>query len=120
MSDGQNVKHWTDKPNPEFERWWAAKVAAGYQYGFEALENVRFGFKGAQIICREEYERLRNIVRSSTGTLSAMADQLDRWAQESRTGGWSTHQVDPMIRKANDLRRQAAQFRLAVKEKEIK
>lgn len=34
--------------NPEFERWWATKTAAGYQYGREALENVRFGFEGAQ------------------------------------------------------------------------
>jgi hypothetical protein len=40
--------HWTDKPNPEFDQWWATKTAAGYQYGREALENVRFGFEGAQ------------------------------------------------------------------------
>ena len=66
----------------------------------------------------DECERLRNVVRTSIGTLSAMADQLDQWAQESRAGGWSTHQVDPMMRKVNDLRRQAAQFRLAVSEKE--
>lgn len=42
------MSHWTDKPNPEFEQWWATKTAAGYQYGREALENVRFGFEGAQ------------------------------------------------------------------------
>lgn len=42
------MDHWTDKPNPEFEQWWATKVAEGYQYGREALENVRFGFEGAQ------------------------------------------------------------------------
>lgn len=42
--------HWTDKPNPEFEKWWATKTAKGYQYGREALENVRFGFEGAQSI----------------------------------------------------------------------
>lgn len=44
MSDS----HWTDKPNPEFEQWWATKTAEGYQYGREALENVRLGFEGAQ------------------------------------------------------------------------
>lgn len=66
----------------------------------------------------EECERLRNMVRSSVGTISAMAHQLDEWAQESRTGGWSTHQVDPMTRKADDLRRQAAQLHLVIKEKE--
>lgn len=42
------MDHWTDKPNPEFEQWWATKEAEGYQYGREALENVRFGFEGAQ------------------------------------------------------------------------
>jgi hypothetical protein len=26
--------------------------------------------------------------------LDAMASQLDRWAQQSELGGWSTHQVD--------------------------
>lgn len=67
----------------------------------------------------EEYERLRNVVRSSVGTISAMADQLDEWAQQSRTGGWSTHQVDPMIRKANELRQQAARLRLSIKDKGI-
>lgn len=63
----------------------------------------------------EECERLRNVVRTSIGTVSAMADQLDDWARESRSGGWSTHQVEPMTRKADELRRQAAQFRLAIK-----
>lgn len=29
---------------PVFEEEWAKKVAAGYQYGGDALENVRFGF----------------------------------------------------------------------------
>ena len=67
----------------------------------------------------EECERLRNMVRTSIGTLSAMADQLDEWARESRTGGWSTHQVDPMTRKADELRRQSAQMRLAIKEVEV-
>jgi hypothetical protein len=34
----------------------------------------------------------------------AVADQLDRWARQSQTGGWSTHQVDPMRRLAANLR----------------
>lgn len=42
------MQHWTDKPNPEFEQWWATKKAEGYQCGREALENVRFGFESAQ------------------------------------------------------------------------
>jgi hypothetical protein len=34
-----------------------------------------------------------------------MAAQLDRWADESVRGGWSTHQVEPMRKKADELRR---------------
>ena len=33
------------------------------------------------------------------------ANQLDAWADESRTGGWSTHQVEPMRKRADTLRR---------------
>jgi hypothetical protein len=33
------------------------------------------------------------------------ANQLDRWADESVTYGWSTHQVKPMRAKADELRR---------------
>lgn len=29
--------------------------------------------------------------------------QLRQWAVESRSGGWSTHQVAPMRRRADDL-----------------
>lgn len=36
------------------------------------------------------------------------ADRLDRWAKESRDGGWSTHQVSANISAANDCRRIAA------------
>lgn len=33
---------------------------------------------------------------------------LRAWARESRDGGWSTHQVDPMKRRADDLARALA------------
>lgn len=39
--------------------------------------------------------------------LLAAADTCDRWAYESRAGGWSTHQVTPNRNLANDLRRAA-------------
>lgn len=32
------------------------------------------------------------------------ADQLESWAHESRAGGWSTHQVKPMLERAKRLR----------------
>ena len=45
--------------------------------------------------------------------IEAEANQLDRWADESRRGGWSTHQVDPMRKRADELRRIVAQAKLA-------
>lgn len=45
--------------------------------------------------------------------LREMADKLDQWAIESRSGGWSTHQVQSNIQAANDCRRQAAELRRA-------
>lgn len=29
--------------------------------------------------------------------------QLERWARESRQDGWSTHQVEPMLKRAQEL-----------------
>jgi hypothetical protein len=37
-------------------------------------------------------------------TIEAEIVLLEAWADESRRGGWSTHQVDPMRRRANALR----------------
>lgn len=39
------------------------------------------------------------------------ANQLDQWANESERGGWSTHQVEPMRKLADRLRREASQMR---------
>ena len=36
--------------------------------------------------------------------ISDEIEQLEMWAKESKTGGWSTHQVDPMRRRADQLR----------------
>jgi len=35
--------------------------------------------------------------------LKKISDQLRRWAIESKTGGWSTHQVEPMRRLADEI-----------------
>lgn len=48
------------------------------------------------------------IIHDDTVQLSAIADQLERWANESRSGGWSTHQVDPMRRLAENIREHVA------------
>lgn len=45
--------------------------------------------------------------------LEALADRLDRWAQESKDGGWSTHQVSANTSAANDCRRIAATLKSA-------
>ena len=43
-----------------------------------------------------------------------LAQTLDRWATQSQTGGWSTHQVDENIKRANDCRRYANTIRSAL------
>lgn len=45
--------------------------------------------------------------------LMTLADTLDGWAQESRRGGWSTHQVDANRREADNCRRKAAELKHA-------
>lgn len=46
--------------------------------------------------------------------LASLADTLDRWANESRSGGWSTHQVDANQDEANNCRRMAAKVRKVI------
>lgn len=36
--------------------------------------------------------------------LQRIAGQLDKWADETREGGWSTHQLEPMRRLAQEIR----------------
>lgn len=35
--------------------------------------------------------------------LRSLANQLNKWADESKSGGWSTHQVKPMQEKAAEI-----------------
>lgn len=43
--------------------------------------------------------------------LEALADRLDGWAKESRSCGWSTHQVSANLSAADDCRRMAAELK---------
>jgi 3-methyladenine DNA glycosylase AlkC len=43
--------------------------------------------------------------------LENAANQLDGWAAESQSGGWSTHQVERNRRLADECRRMAAGLR---------
>lgn len=56
----------------------------------------------------DEAESLRELAKNAMRTISEMADQLDTWARQSQEGGWSTHQVQPMRKKADALRREVA------------
>ena len=49
-------------------------------------------------------QRLSERVRVLEEALRDEANQLEKWAHESRSGGWSTHQVDPMNKRAVALR----------------
>lgn len=42
--------------------------------------------------------------------LNDLAAKLDSWAEQSRCGGWSTHQVEANEKTANDCRRFACQL----------
>jgi hypothetical protein len=43
--------------------------------------------------------------------LDELANTLDRWADESGAGGWSTHQCEANRNEANRCRREAAKLR---------
>jgi len=57
---------------------------------------------------------LEEAVANAAAYLSSVADQMDAWAEESKTGGWSTHQVQANINTANSCRRVAAMLRATV------
>ena len=55
-----------------------------------------------------------SILTEAAEFLDDLANRLDGWATESRTGGWSTHQVKANLDAANDCRRKAAEIRLKI------
>jgi hypothetical protein len=48
------------------------------------------------------------LFQTTADFLMEMADDIDGWAEQSRSGGWSTHQVDANRKAAVKLRDQAA------------
>lgn len=46
--------------------------------------------------------------------LDEMADRLDRWADETIAGSWSTHQVSANREASSDCRRVAAKLRRSI------
>lgn len=51
-------------------------------------------------------------VQETIDFLNELANRLENWANESRTGGWSTHQVDANRKAADDCRREAARVKV--------
>lgn len=58
----------------------------------------------------EQHSALVNAVRSAAVYLQGVADTADGWAEQSRSGGWSTHQVEANRALANDCRRRASEL----------
>jgi hypothetical protein len=72
------ILHWRNTPNGE----WIAYTAEQLSARCTELQAKSDKFKSA---------------------LSDTVQQLVQWADESRSGGWSTHQVEPMRNKAKEL-----------------
>lgn len=59
-------------------------------------------------------EELVKLLERAAIAFDGMANIMDAWADESRRGGWSTHQVEANRQQANNARRYAAQIRRAI------
>lgn len=59
----------------------------------------------------EVHSQFIDAMRSTALYLEGIADTVDGWAVQSRSGGWSTHQVAANEALANDCRRRASQLR---------
>jgi len=55
-------------------------------------------------------------MRETIEFLLNLADTLDKWAEQSIAGSWSSHQVDANRREADKCRREAARLRRLMRE----
>jgi hypothetical protein len=81
------------------------------------LAALRINDDPGETLCADaaaEIKRLREPALFTAGFLDGLAMRLDGWAKESRTGGWSTHQVEANTKAADDCRRAAANLRAAL------
>ena len=81
---------------PVFEEEWAKKEADGYQYGRDALENVKFGFEIAQ----EAYER--GYAREVEASASVITIALEIVAARTGLGAaiwlaWQTLRIEELF-----------------------
>jgi hypothetical protein len=59
-------------------------------------------------------DELKAALGGAVKQLEAVADKCDRWAEQSQSGGWSTHQVHDNRRTADSCRRIAARLRASL------
>jgi uncharacterized Zn finger protein len=57
-----------------------------------------------QKIAMMNERQLRSAAEKMAEVLAGDAAQMERWAFESQNYGWSTHQVEPMQRRAKVIR----------------
>ena len=60
--------------------------------------------EGAVDICRACYNEKAVVATFMRNLLLQEARQLEQWANESESGGWSTHQVKSMRERAEHIR----------------
>lgn len=53
---------------------------------------------------------IRTLLFRAVAILRTERRQLLKWAEESMTGGWSTHQVKPMKKRAEYLKKQIVEL----------
>jgi hypothetical protein len=63
--------------------------------------------------CREHDDVLK-LLSNAAMVLDNEANLLDDWAAQSLFGGWSTHQVEPQRKRADELRRESARIIVAL------
>ena len=68
-----------------------------YNYLVTNLDNVGDMAKNAMS------DDLVEIMKEPLNILSDIAKQLNKWAEESKKGGWSTHQVKPQQELASKI-----------------
>lgn len=62
----------------------------------------------------QSIEKIIATCESTCEFLERSSQELTNWSVESRTGGWSTHQVERNVRLSMQMSQQASQLRVMV------
>jgi hypothetical protein len=80
----------------------------------DELETVQASVATLIITAANNHAPVLKTLEHCAALFDTLAVKLDRWATESRSGGWSTHQVDENRKTADDCRRYAGHIRAAI------